>query len=52
VDGDFDCSHNILVSLEGAPKYVGERFICGFNTKKFTKEEVRRLVNVVGEVFV
>ena len=31
VSGDFDCSHNRLTSLEGAPNEVGEDFDCGFN---------------------
>jgi hypothetical protein len=31
VDGDFDCSFNDLISLEGCPKYVGRNFNCSFN---------------------
>ena len=26
IDGDFDCSYNKLISLEGAPKYIGGNF--------------------------
>ena len=29
--GDFACSHNNLISLEGAPASVGGNFICSFN---------------------
>ena len=32
-EGDFDCSHKDLSSLEGAPEKVGEDFICSFNRK-------------------
>ena len=44
-EGDFDCSHKDLSSLEGAPEKVGEDFICSFNRKltslKGAPEEVR-----------
>jgi hypothetical protein len=51
VGGNFVCIFNELVSLEGAPKYVGGEFYCCENTKKFTEEEVRKLVNVKGKVW-
>lgn len=31
VTRDFDCSDNVLISLEGAPKKIGGRFICNNN---------------------
>jgi hypothetical protein len=31
VEGFFDCDHNNLTSLEGAPKYVGNFFGCSYN---------------------
>ena len=31
VSGYFDCSHNILISLEGAPTTVGGSFLCLYN---------------------
>ena len=31
VRGFFNCSHNQLTSLEGAPRKVGEGFYCGYN---------------------
>ena len=31
VSGNFDCSHNMLTSLEGCPKEVGGDFYCSFN---------------------
>jgi hypothetical protein len=31
VNGDFDCSHNNLSSLEGAPKEVTGNFDCSYN---------------------
>jgi len=30
-DGDFDCAHNKLTSLKGAPKKVGGNFFCSDN---------------------
>ena len=52
VGGNFFCSNNRLVSLEGAPAYVGGDFYCWNNAKKFTEEEVRKIVNVKGEVHI
>jgi hypothetical protein len=51
VGGSFVCAFNELFSLEGAPKYVGGEFYCFRNPKKFTEEEVRKLVNVKEEVW-
>ena len=31
VYGNFDCSHNQLTSLEGAPEKVGKSFVCSHN---------------------
>jgi hypothetical protein len=31
VQGNFDCHHNQLTSLQGAPEYVGGDFYCSFN---------------------
>jgi hypothetical protein len=31
VEGFFDCDHNNLTSLEGAPRYVGNFFGCSYN---------------------
>jgi hypothetical protein len=31
VGGDFDCGHNQLTTLEGAPREVGGGFYCGLN---------------------
>jgi len=52
VGGMFICHLNKLISLEGAPKYIGEAFIYGDNPRKFTEEEVRKLINVGGKVYV
>jgi len=52
VTGDFDCSYNKLTSLEGGPSTVGGSFSCSNNTKKFTEEEVRKVVDVKGKVYV
>jgi len=52
VDGDFVCSYNQLESLKGAPKYIGEDFFIHGNSKEFTEEEVRKVVEVKGNVYV
>jgi hypothetical protein len=52
VGENFDCSSNKLTSLEGAPKYVGGDFVCFDNPVKFTEEEVRKVSEVKGEIFV
>jgi len=52
VGKDFFCYNNQLVSLEGAPGYVGEDFYCWNTAKKFTEEEVRKVVDVKGKVYV
>jgi hypothetical protein len=37
VTGNFDCSHNKLISLEGSPKKVGGMFFCNNNDLKSLK---------------
>ena len=52
VGKDFSCSRNKLITLKGAPKEVEGNFYCNDNSKRFTEEEVRKLVNVKGIVIV
>lgn len=52
VGGSFDCSGNNLTSLQGAPKIVGGDFYCQGNIKHFTKEEIRAVCDVKGNVIV
>jgi hypothetical protein len=52
VEGSFWCENNQLISLEGSPKTVGRHFYCNNNLKKFTEEEVRKVCDVRGELFV
>jgi hypothetical protein len=47
VSGYFDCSHNKLTTLEGAPEHVGVRFECSHN--KLTTLE--GAPEIVGESF-
>lgn len=46
----FDCRFNKLISPEGAPKFIGTDFYGYGNAKQFTKEEVRAVSNVKGDV--
>jgi regulator of sigma D len=50
VGGDFYCRFNQLTSLEGAPEKVGGDFYCGKNKKDFTKEDVKAVSDVEGEI--
>jgi len=52
VDGSFYCSYNQLTSLEGSPETVGGDFDCRRNKKKFTVEEVKKVCNVKGKIYV
>ena len=52
VGGDFWCGYNQLTSLEDAPKEVGENFECHNNPGKFTEEDVRKVCNVKGKIYV
>ena len=52
VVGRFDCSNNNLTSLVGAPKTVGGHFYCNDNPGKFTREQVRAVCNVKGNIYV
>jgi len=52
VGGSFCCWSNYLQILEGAPERVDGNFYCSGNLEKFTEEEVRKLVDVRGEVVV
>ena len=52
VGGVFYCAYNKLTSLEGCPKEVGGDFYCSDNTGKFTQEDVRKVCNVKGVIYV
>ena len=52
VGGSFYCVSNKLTSLEGAPEYVGVHFGCRRNKKKFTEEDVNKVSEVKGVIFV
>ena len=53
VGGDFACFNCInLISLKGAPKKVGGDFYCKRGSIQFTKEDVKKVCNVKGEIFV
>ena len=52
VGGNFLCYYNNLTSLEDGPKEVGGDFWCSDNKKKFTKDEVKAICKVKGDVYV
>lgn len=49
---DFYCYKNDLTSLEGCPTDVGGDFYCTNQSVEFTKEQVRAVCDVKGEVHV
>jgi len=52
VGGGFYCYNNQLVSLEGCPVSVGGWFDCRNNKKQFSREEVKKVCKVKGNVYV
>ena len=53
VGGNFSCGYcNSLTSLEGAPKEVGRDFYCRSCKDKFIEEDVKKVSNVKGEIYV
>jgi len=52
VKGLFECAKNLLTSLKGCPKEVGGDFDCGYNSKKFSIEEVKEECNVKGKIYI
>jgi hypothetical protein len=49
---NFTCHYNNLISLEGCPIEVNGDFWCMHNKKQFTKEDVRKVCKVKGEIYV
>ena len=52
VDGNFYCSYNNLTSLKGAPEKVDGNFYCSNNKINFTKEDVEKVCEVGGLIYV
>ena len=52
VNGNFNCSKNLLTNLEGSPEKVGRDFYCYNNPGKFTEEDVRKVCSVKGSIYV
>ena len=52
VSGDFYCNYNSLTSLEGAPIEIGGDFRCKAGCKEFYEEDVKKVSNVQGVIYV
>jgi hypothetical protein len=50
IGSDFSCTFNKLTSLQSAPEKVGGDFDCRFNRENFTKEDVKAVSDVEGEI--
>jgi len=46
VSGNFDCSKNRLVSLEGSPEFVGGAFFCNYNNLTSLKGGPKKVYNI------
>jgi hypothetical protein len=46
IDGSFSCMDNQLTTLDGAPRKVGRHFYCTNNSVKFTRADVKSVVDV------
>ena len=52
VNGNFNCIYNELTSLEGCPSKVNGDFDCSRNPGNFTEEDVRKVCDVKGKIYV
>ena len=53
VGGNFFCHNNSLTSLEGAPKEIGGNLYISFAKGiYFTEEEIRKVSNIKGKVYI
>jgi hypothetical protein len=52
VEDNFTCDNNLLSSLEFSPDVIYGNFYCRDNTVKFTEDEVYKVSNVDGDIFV
>lgn len=50
VHGKFECDDNKLASLDFCPEFVEGDFICKNNFKDFSKEEIRNVCKVGGNI--
>jgi hypothetical protein len=50
--GGFDCKHcKSLKSLKGAPEDAGAYFDCSYCGKLFTKDDVKKISKVNGNIY-
>ena len=52
VEGSFNCTYNKLRSLKGSPSVVGGDFNCKDNATNFTKDDVKKVCKISGEITV
>ena len=53
VGGSFYCYDcKLLKSLKGAPKKIGGDFNCSDNDMKFTKNDIKKVSNVKGKIYI
>ena len=53
VGGDFNCyCCDSLTSLKGAPEKIGGDFNCSDNDMKFTKNDIKKVSNVKGKIYI
>ena len=53
VDGSFYCYNcKLLKSLKGLPKKIGGDFDCSDNDMKFTKNDIKKVSNIKGKIYI
>ena len=52
VGGVFECERNQLESLDGLPKFIGDNLFTGHNKRSFTDEEVRKICDLGGYLYI
>ena len=52
VKGNFSCCDTLISSLEGAPKFVGGDFCCMKLRTNFTKDDIRKVSDVMGRILI
>ena len=53
VGGNFNCYNcTSLKSLKGSPKKIGGDFDCSENDMKFTKNDIKKVSNVKGKIYI
>lgn len=51
INGVLNCGVKSLKTLENCPNIVNGNFFCYYHKNKFTEDEIRRMCNISGKVY-